>query len=85
MFFIMHSLSIFILSFLCFSVRVKSWKHTTVRTANGPIVGHRASNRSHVIEYLGIPYAEPPLGALRFAAPQKYATYKKLIASKFVS
>lgn len=57
----------------------------TVQTANGPIVGHQASNRSNVSEYLGIPYAQPPIGLLRFAAPQRYGANETFVASKFVS
>ena len=45
----------------------------TVQTSSGAIVGHAARNRTRVSEYLGIPYAKPPLGDLRFAAPQDYA------------
>lgn len=41
-------------------------------TSNGPIIGHQAHNGSDVIEYLGIPYAQPPVGNLRFAPPEKY-------------
>lgn len=44
----------------------------TVYTANGPITGHYAANASSVIEFLGIPYAKPPVGQLRWAAPEKY-------------
>ncbi|KAI9788904.1 MAG: hypothetical protein M1816_006469 [Peltula sp. TS41687] len=53
----------------------------TVDTANGPVVGHRAVNRSQVTEYLGIPYAKPPVGSLRFEAPQKYTGNQRLVAS----
>lgn len=38
----------------------------------GIIVGHGASNKTSVTEFLGIKYAEAPVGALRFAAPKKY-------------
>lgn len=41
-------------------------------TTNGPIIGHPAANAPSVAEYLGIPYAQPPIGPLRFAAPQPY-------------
>lgn len=41
----------------------------TVQTSSGPVRGHAASSFANVSEYLGIPYAQPPLGALRFAPP----------------
>ncbi|KAI9686406.1 MAG: hypothetical protein M1822_003751 [Bathelium mastoideum] len=57
----------------CFSLAVKEPLVTqSVNTSNGLIIGHPARNRSDVIEYLGIPYAQPPLGQLRFDAPQPY-------------
>ncbi|MFE5030173.1 carboxylesterase/lipase family protein [Streptomyces sp. NPDC056656] len=37
-----------------------------VRTAHGPVRGER---RDTGVRFLGIPYAQPPVGALRFAAP----------------
>jgi cholinesterase len=43
-----------------------------VNTTSGIIRGHAASNRTEVSEYLGIPFAQPPVGELRFAAPQPY-------------
>jgi hypothetical protein len=56
-----------------------------VNTTSGTIVGHAATNTTNVSEYLGIPYAQPPIGALRFAAPQPYQSNETFIASKFVS
>lgn len=43
-----------------------------IKTSNGAITGHASKNASSVCEYLGIPYAQPPIGELRFAAPLKY-------------
>ncbi|KAI9710999.1 MAG: hypothetical protein M1820_002437 [Bogoriella megaspora] len=53
----------------------------TVSTTNGPITGHPAPNRSQVHEFLGIPFAEPPTGVLRFAAPQAYRGFGPSVAS----
>jgi cholinesterase len=44
----------------------------SVATTNGLITGHPASNISSVTEFLGIPFAQPPVGSLRFAPPQPY-------------
>ncbi|GAA3378952.1 carboxylesterase family protein [Streptomyces sannanensis] len=41
--------------------------HLVVRTARGPVRGER---RSTGVRFLGIPYAKPPVGDLRFAAPE---------------
>jgi len=40
-----------------------------VVTSNGKITGHLAPGMRNTVEYLGIPYAQPPVGKLRFAAP----------------
>ena len=56
----------------------------TVETSSGYIVGHPARNRSQVVEYLGIPYAKPPIGQLRFAAPQTLISNQYLTASEYV-
>ncbi|KAL5094597.1 hypothetical protein Trisim1_005330 [Trichoderma cf. simile WF8] len=55
----------------------------TVSTSNGPITGHQASNSACVIEYLGIPFAQPPVGNLRFAAPAKIRSKKPYVAANF--
>ncbi|KAF7907465.1 uncharacterized protein EAF01_005051 [Botrytis porri] len=44
----------------------------TVQTSSGPVNGHPSLNSSQVSEYLGIPFAKPPVGDLRFAAPVAY-------------
>ncbi|KAI4595730.1 hypothetical protein KJ359_006721 [Pestalotiopsis sp. 9143b] len=43
-----------------------------VNTTSGPVAGHAASNYTGVSEYLGIPYAKPPVGNLRWQAPVEY-------------
>ena len=47
-------------------------RYLTVKTSNGPIIGHVANNTDCVLEYLGIPFAKPPVGNLRFAAPERF-------------
>jgi hypothetical protein len=56
-----------------------------VDTTSGTIIGHAASNVTEVSEYLGIPYAKPPVGNLRFAAPQKFESDQTIDAAAFVS
>ncbi|TQV96670.1 hypothetical protein V2A60_002945 [Cordyceps javanica] len=55
----------------------------TVNTTNGPVTGHPASNSQSVIEYLGIPYAKPPVGDLRFAPPEPFRDNKPYEAAHF--
>jgi hypothetical protein len=43
-----------------------------VNTTSGSIQGHAASIANTVSEYLGIPYGQPTVGNLRFAAPVEY-------------
>ena len=45
---------------------------TTVQTADGPVCGISSGG---VNEWLGIPYAAPPAGALRWQPPQPPATW----------
>jgi hypothetical protein len=56
----------------------------TVQTSSGAVSGHAASNQTAVSEYLGIPFALPPIGDLRFEAPVKFTGNSPLAGSKFV-
>ncbi|KAF6829123.1 carboxylesterase [Colletotrichum plurivorum] len=55
----------------------------TVQTTNGAVTGHPAPNASSVVEFLGIPYAQPPTGNLRFAPPQRFQGNASYEAAKF--
>ncbi|GMG10462.1 unnamed protein product [Aspergillus oryzae var. brunneus] len=55
----------------------------SVWTSSGLIVGHAAPQRSNVSEYLGIPYATPPTGDLRFARPVAYHSNSTVRASAY--
>uniref|UniRef100_A0A0K0F518 Acetylcholinesterase n=1 Tax=Strongyloides venezuelensis TaxID=75913 RepID=A0A0K0F518_STRVS len=39
-------------------------------TTHGCVIGHQLANLSNVVEYLGIPYAQPPIQKLRFMPPK---------------
>jgi carboxylesterase type B len=56
-----------------------------VKTTSGNIVGQVSSWKKDVSEYLGVPFAAPPVGPLRWAPPQKFKGEGKTIqATKFV-
>uniref|UniRef100_A0A8C5SJS7 Carboxylesterase type B domain-containing protein n=1 Tax=Laticauda laticaudata TaxID=8630 RepID=A0A8C5SJS7_LATLA len=53
---------------------------TVVITSSGPIKGkHFLSGLGSVTAYLGIPYAEPPLGKLRFQKPLPHQPWKQTL------
>ena len=57
-----------------------------VQTTSGIIRGQASEGAPGVSEYLGIPYAKPPLGNLRFQPPQKLKSRKSSVnATRFVS
>lgn len=56
-----------------------------VKTTSGRVFGHAASNSDQVSAYLGIPYAVPPIGALRFQPPIAYNGSLAIDGSDFVS
>ncbi|KUF14702.1 carboxylesterase/lipase family protein [Streptomyces silvensis] len=51
---------------------IETTKHPVIDTSKGPV---RGSVRDGVAAFLGIPYAAPPLGAARFAAPEPHAPW----------
>ncbi|KAK0613552.1 carboxylesterase [Immersiella caudata] len=62
------------------------WKvGQVVETSSGPVQGHPSRNFSHVSEYLGVPYAQPPIGNLRFQPPVKFSGTKAINASSYGS
>ena len=56
-----------------------------VSTSSGPVQGRASRNLSDVSEYLGIPYAQPPVGSLRFQPPVKFSGTKPINATGYVS
>jgi cholinesterase len=55
----------------------------TVSTSSGPVEGHAADNDQGVSEYLGIPYAQPPVGELRFQPPVTFNGTKTINGTNF--
>jgi para-nitrobenzyl esterase len=51
---------------------------TLVRTLSGPVTGFVSGN---MLEYLGIPYAAPPVGALRWKPPAPAASWSSPLAA----
>lgn len=55
-----------------------------VKTTSGAVIGQASQWQPEVSEYLGIPFAKPPEGELRWAAPQPITDSSKTInATKY--
>ena len=86
----MKFISILELALVHSSVRASAYPYRNtvtakpVNTSSGPVEGHIATNAENVYEYLGIPYAQPPVGELRFAAPQPYVGNNTINGTSFV-
>jgi hypothetical protein len=55
-----------------------------VKTTSGSVKGHAASISPSVSEYLGIRYAQPATGKLRFAAPVAYKSNGQISGAAYV-
>lgn len=77
-------LSLLALTSLFGLVSSQTWSiGQVVNTTSGSITGHAADWKPEVSEYLGIPFAESPVGQLRFAAPKPLKSTKAISATKF--
>ncbi|XP_072845287.2 acetylcholinesterase isoform X1 [Pogona vitticeps] len=75
----LHVLSCLILFFLA-SLTYASEEDTVVVTNSGPIRGKRLTTASGMVTaFLGIPYAEPPLGTLRFKKPLPHEPWSHIL------
>jgi cholinesterase len=74
------------LPLLFFCALASAWNiGQEVNTSSGNVIGHASSWQTEVSEYLGIRYAQPPVGPLRFAPPRPYNGTGAVEAAKFVS
>lgn len=68
-------------------VQGQAWQvGQAVKTTSGTIVGHASSWKNQVSEYLGVPFAKPPVGDLRWAPPAPITDASKTVnATQYVS
>lgn len=77
-----HLLSLFchLFCFLSLTSSSASEDGTVVMTSYGPVKGkHLLADSGSVMAYLGIPYAEPPLGKLRFQKPLPHQPWSHVL------
>lgn len=63
--------------------KVKWTPGQVVKTTSGAVTGRESKWQEGVSEYLGIPYAKPPVGDLRFAAPAAYHSFASVNGTAF--
>jgi para-nitrobenzyl esterase len=54
-----------------------------VSTSNGPVVGQLAPGNASVRTFIGVPYAAPPVGSLRWAPPSPPAAWTSPLAAQY--
>ena len=76
------------LPILCCPSRAPSYSNqpggTSIKTSSGVVIGHPGPQFQDVTEYLGIPFASPPTGQLRFAPPVELLSDQTVVANKYV-
>jgi cholinesterase len=77
-------LSPLIFTYLASLTAAQTWSiGQVVKTSSGSVKGHASSWKPDVSEYLGVPFAQPPVGSLRFVAPKPYKSDKSIDAGDF--
>lgn len=68
-----------VLAYVSYTVFIKSPNSPVVETRNGKLIGSIGKSRigRDFYEYVGIPYAEPPLGNLRFEVLKRFKNFLK--------
>ena len=56
----------------------------TITTGSGPVRGRKVTDNGKVhYEFLGIPFAEPPVGRLRYKAPLPIQPWREIFEAEF--